>query len=136
MDQSIPSHPPVFTQAPVKPEPVKKSYKWLVVAVIIFLLASSSVLAYKYSQLKQQVTQTPASPIPSPSPLSTSPFVCKDTSKDYVLCEGNIVETGSSAPGGGITYQKPNGEKINCPVVAPNLITQECKNLQQHRVFT
>ncbi len=69
MDQPITPTPPVFTQTPVEPEPTKKSFPWLIVIVIIFLLAGSSVLAYKYYQLKQQITQIPASSIPTP--LST-----------------------------------------------------------------
>lgn len=74
MDQSLTPTPPVFTQTPVEPEPPKKSYTWLIVVLIIFLLANSSVLVYKYYQLKQQVAQTPASPIPNPS-AAASPVV-------------------------------------------------------------
>ncbi|MBU1500045.1 hypothetical protein KKE48_04225, partial [Patescibacteria group bacterium] len=40
----------------------------LIVIIIIFLLAGSSILAYKYYQLKQQVAQIPASPTPLASP--------------------------------------------------------------------
>ena len=72
MDQPISPVSPVFTPTPVIPEPSKKSYRWLIVALIIFLLAATSVFAYKYWQLKQQVTQTqpsssPAAALPSPA---------------------------------------------------------------------
>ena len=72
MDQPITPTPPVFTQTPVEPEPPKKSYTWLIVIVIIFLLAGSSVLTYKYYQLKHQVTQTQPSPSPSATPIVQS----------------------------------------------------------------
>ena len=73
MNQPITPTPPVFTQTPVEPEPVKKSYSWLIVVIIIFLLAGSSVLAYKYYQLKQQVTQTPTKTSPSSTPFPETP---------------------------------------------------------------
>lgn len=66
MYQPLTPTPPVFTQTPVEPEPPKRSYTWLIVIVIVFLLTGSSVLAYKYYQLKQQVTRTQASPSPAP----------------------------------------------------------------------
>lgn len=76
MDQPITPTRPVFTQTPVEPEPAKKSYTWLIVIIIIFLLAGSSILAYKYYQLKQQLTQTQpslsstATPMPSADPTA------------------------------------------------------------------
>lgn len=67
-NQLVSPTPPVFIQTPVEPEQVKKSFPWLIVAVIAFLLSGSSVLAYKYYQLKQQLTQTQPNPSPTPFP--------------------------------------------------------------------
>jgi len=90
MDQ-LTSTPPVFTQAPVVPEPPKKSFKWLVVALIVFLLAVTSVFAYKYYQIKQQTTQT--QPLPTPTPLvSPQPTVVAETAdwKTYTIEEYGV----------------------------------------------
>ncbi|MDZ7586358.1 MAG: hypothetical protein U0946_01270 [Patescibacteria group bacterium] len=78
MDQSIPPIPPVFTQTPIEPEPPKKSYKWLIVFWIVFPLFTTTVFAYKYYQLKQQLAQT--NMISSPTPLvSPEPSAAAET---------------------------------------------------------
>ncbi|MDZ7587277.1 MAG: hypothetical protein U0946_05970, partial [Patescibacteria group bacterium] len=54
--------------------PRKPSFTWLFIFIILFLLASTGVLAYQYYQLKTQVVNlTPTSvptvsPKPSPAP--------------------------------------------------------------------
>lgn len=72
MDQPITPTRPVFTQTPVEPELPKRSYTWLIVIIIIFLLAGSSVLAFKYFQLKQQAAQTRPSPLPAATPVPSA----------------------------------------------------------------
>ncbi|MEK7513728.1 MAG: hypothetical protein AAB430_01760 [Patescibacteria group bacterium] len=67
MDQPV-SVPPISASPSATPAPPKKSYKWLIISIIAFLLASASVFGYKYYQVKQQVAQPQASPAISPSP--------------------------------------------------------------------
>ncbi len=72
----IPAAPPivspsVFTPTPIAPS-TKKSYRWLIVTLIIFLLAAASVFAYKYWQVKQQLSQIQSLPTPTPSTVIIS----------------------------------------------------------------
>jgi hypothetical protein len=69
-----PTSPPVLPVMPPRPPvapppPKKKSFAWLLILVILFLLASTGVLAYQYYQLKTQTTKPTSSP--SLTPIST-----------------------------------------------------------------
>lgn len=63
------------TAIPTQP-PQKKSFIWLLVLIILFLLVSTGVLAYQYYQLKTQTTnpsllsQPALITLPSPDPLA------------------------------------------------------------------
>ena len=72
IDQPISPTPPVFTQTPVEPESPKKTYKWLIVAVVVFCLSSAAIFAYKYYQLKKQLVQPQLTLTASPSPTATT----------------------------------------------------------------
>jgi len=81
-DPTPPSAPPVPPVTPPEPPiispqpPQKKSFTWLIILVILFLLASTGVLAYQYYQLKTQTTnpsllsQPTLITLPSPDPLA------------------------------------------------------------------
>jgi len=67
--EPIPPQPPVPPFVPPPPQ-VKKSPKLLYILLILVFLSASSVFAYKYYQLKQQLAQT--SPTPSASIIPTT----------------------------------------------------------------
>ena len=73
-DPTPPSAPPVPPVTPPEPPiispqpPQKKSFTWLIILVILFLLASTGVLAYQYYQLKTQTANITPSPSLAPSP--------------------------------------------------------------------
>ncbi|MBU1071038.1 hypothetical protein KKG65_01340 [Patescibacteria group bacterium] len=119
---------PVGTQ-PTQLIPTKKT-PWFLIILIILLASTTGIFAYKYFQLKQQLDQLSLIPEPTPTPDPTANWQthCSSNPGSSVsLCEDNIIVIGSNLPGGGITYVK-NGEKTQCPVVAPSLISQACKN--------
>ena len=60
-----PPEPPIISPQP----PQKKSFTWLIILVILFLLASTGVLAYQYYQLKTQTINS----TPSSSPVAVNP---------------------------------------------------------------
>ena len=75
-----PINTPSFTQTPVQsPTPTTKK-PWLLISLVVLLLSVTSVLGYKYYELKQQVDNQPQPPplfspqlvVSSPSPV-TSP---------------------------------------------------------------
>lgn len=78
MDQSIINSSDFTQESVVAPEPLKKSYKWLIIAVIAFFISVIGLgfFAYKYWQLKQQFVQVQPSPtssvavIPSADPTA------------------------------------------------------------------
>jgi len=126
--------PPSGTQEgmPAPVPPAKKSNLLLILGIVLLvfsLLALAGYLAYQNYQLKNQITVTPK-PLTEASPLPTAGVDC-GVSQEVRLCEGNITETDSMVPGSGIVYQKPDGTKINCPVVSPDYETQECKDIEQ-----
>lgn len=56
---------------------------------------------------------------------------CEDESVAGVYyCQNGYLKVVSKLLGGGSRYIKPGGTKISCPVVAPDQVRQECKELE------
>ena len=45
---------------------------------------------------------------------------------------GELIKIVSSLEGGGVIFEKPDGTKIQCPVVALETMTEECQELIYH----
>lgn len=55
---------------------------------------------------------------------------CQDLSFSAVYqCNGGVVKAVYASPGGGSVYYKPNGQTIQCPVVALSAMTAECQQI-------
>ena len=54
---------------------------------------------------------------------------CADSKVDGVYSCGDVLQVVSKVPGAGSTYYKADGSSFRCPVVAPDSMSQECKDL-------
>ncbi len=55
---------------------------------------------------------------------------CQDASFSAVYqCNGGVVKAVYANLGGGSVYFKPNGQTIQCPVVAPSAMSAECQQI-------
>ncbi len=77
-----------------------------------------------------QVVNNPKNP-PNQNTSPIDPMIkCKDPNIDSVyLCQGNIIRTVSRLPGGGSTFYKSDGAKVDCPLGNPIDQSQECSYL-------
>ncbi|MBU0980942.1 MAG: hypothetical protein KJ709_09135 [Nanoarchaeota archaeon] len=55
---------------------------------------------------------------------------CDDENVGQVYVSAEYIRVTSILLGGGSTYYKADGTEIHCPVVGPDSMTQECKDLQ------
>ena len=55
---------------------------------------------------------------------------CSIQNIDGVYVCGNYIKTISSLLGGGSTFYEEN-LNVSCPIVGPDYVTQECKNLSE-----
>ena len=54
---------------------------------------------------------------------------CQDSSVDGVYNCGDVLQVVSKVPGAGSTYYKADSSSFRCPIVAPDSMSQECKDM-------
>jgi len=60
--------------------------------------------------------------------INPESFCDKENVEKVYIC-GNYVKVVSSLLGGGSTFYEENLEEVNCAVISPTYISEECKNL-------
>jgi len=53
-----------------------------------------------------------------------------------VFIAGDTIKVVGSLPGAGATYYRADGSELQCPVVTPEAMTNECKNIQAVEYWT
>ena len=92
--------------------------------IIAIILLAIIALGYLMIQQKSDINIRPS--VDSDIKLKAKEYC--DGEKDVYVCGENI-KVVSMVPGAGATYYKADGTELQCPVVAPDSMSDECKQL-------
>lgn len=101
-----PPQPPIFPLPP----PQKKSFSWLLLPFLIFILFISGYLVFQINKFKQQLNQP--SPIPASSPVAVLPSPSPSLTADWLTYTNQVQN---------YSFQYPADWKINEAVAAVDI---------------
>lgn len=127
VQQVVPSVKPLSqnqTLAPTSIPPSPNGFKIISFIVLGLFVITGSVLIG---------IQIGKNQIPNQSTVTVSPTIdteCPENQVQY-QCDDGTIKIYSNIPGSGISYKNLNGQTIDCPVVSPDYISENCKAMKK-----